>query len=278
MRDRETFVEEVASWAAAKPDVHAAVLVGSAARTATPADEWSDVDVALFVHDPAPYLADGGWLEALGSPLLTFVEPAATGGGQERRVLFDDGVEADFSVFPAAAVEHLLGDAGAVETVRRGHRVLFDRAGLASLLSKLPTPATAGSAAPALEQLANDVWYHALWAAKKLRRGEAWVARSCVDCYLGARLVETAALRARALDPGLDTWHGGRFVERWAGPEIVAALWEARVRDPGDVPAAIRRSVSLFDRLADETAALLDVPLELRRNEARARLDALLGG
>ena len=77
MRDRGQFVEQVRAWAEARADVGAAVLVGSAARSGTPADEWSDVDIALFVDDPMPYLRDSGWLSALGAPLLTFVEETA---------------------------------------------------------------------------------------------------------------------------------------------------------------------------------------------------------
>src|SRR5919106_6612819 len=126
MPDHEQFIERVCVWAESRPDVGAALLVGSAARSATPADEWSDVDVVLFVADPAPYLQDASWLDGFGSPLLTFVEPTAVGGSLERRVLFEDGFEVDFSLFPVAAVQRLGSDAGADETLRRGYRVLVD--------------------------------------------------------------------------------------------------------------------------------------------------------
>jgi aminoglycoside 6-adenylyltransferase len=52
----DALLHEIGGWAAARADVHAAVLVGSQARTDTPADEYSDADVMLFVDDPAPYL------------------------------------------------------------------------------------------------------------------------------------------------------------------------------------------------------------------------------
>lgn len=62
------------SWAEARRDVRAAVVIGSRARTDLPADEWSDLDVLVFVEDPGPYLADASWLGSLGRPLLTFTE------------------------------------------------------------------------------------------------------------------------------------------------------------------------------------------------------------
>jgi aminoglycoside 6-adenylyltransferase len=272
--EQEQFIERVRAWAEVRPDVGAALLIGSAARSATPADEWSDVDIALFVDDPAPYLQDAAWLDGFGTPLLTFVEPTPVGGSLERRVLFEDGLEADFSLFPVATLEQVRFDAGADETLRRGVRVLVDRVGLATLLER-PAAAPPADGVP-LAQLANDVWYHAVWAAKKLRRGEVWVARSCVDCYLHARLVEMAGLHARALDPTADTWHEGRFLERWADERVVDALWDSLSRDRDDVAGAIRRSVELFDRLGDETARRLGETIGARRNEARAMLETLL--
>jgi len=112
-RDHAEFIGRVPAWAAVQPDVHAAIIVGSAARLETPADQWSDIDVALFVTDPRAYLHDSAWLSDLGDPMLTFVEPTAMGGSYERRVLFDDGTEADFACFPVASTEHLAADLNA---------------------------------------------------------------------------------------------------------------------------------------------------------------------
>ena len=275
MRDHGWFIEQVRGWAQGRHDVGAVLLVGSAARSAVPADTWSDVDIALFVDDPAPYVQDAAWLRAFGTPLLTFIESTAVGDSLERRVLFDDGLEADFALFPVASVQRLHADLGADETLRRGYRVLVDRVGLGLILEQSP-PAAPAADAPALTQLANDVWYHALWAAKKLRRGEVWVARSCADGYLHARLVELVAIHARALDPTVDTWHAGRFLEQWAPEHVVDALWQSLSRDRHDVAGAIRRCVDLFDQLADETATRLGITINVRRDRARAMLEALL--
>jgi aminoglycoside 6-adenylyltransferase len=96
-----------------------------------------------------------------------------------------------------------------------------------------------------------------------------------VDCYLQARLVELAAIHARVVDPTADTWHAGRFLERWADERVVDALWLSLSRDQNDVAGAIRRSVDLFDRLADETARRLGMTIRARRDQARAMLDTL---
>jgi aminoglycoside 6-adenylyltransferase len=276
MRSPDEFVAQVQTWARGRSDVQAAILIGSTARAVSPADRWSDVDVALFVDDPAVLLVDSEWLAQLGDTLLTFVETTATGGASERRVLFTDGIEADFACFPAAHATSLARDAVAAATIRRGYRVLVDRIGLSTVLAATEDVRKNVEDAARLEALANDIWYHALWAAKKARRGELWVARSCVDCYIHARLVEALRLRATVLDPSVDTWHDGRFLEQWAPADVVEALWASLVREPDDLGPAILRSVDLFERVADELAEHFHVTRTVTCDRVRADLEALL--
>jgi hypothetical protein len=54
----------------------------------------------------------------IGGPLLTFVQPAATGGLMERRVLFAGGADADFSLLPLDRVAAVAAEAGEVGTGR----------------------------------------------------------------------------------------------------------------------------------------------------------------
>lgn len=243
----EQFLAELSAWAAARPGVRGAILVGSQARAETPADEFSDVDIAIFADDPAELLDETTWLETFGEPLLSFLEPTAVGGQLERRVLFDDGLEVDFSVFPAAGLEALLADPGAVATIARGYRILHDEVGLAGLLAELGSPAVQLRALP---EVGHDFWYHAIWTAKKWRRGEALVARSCLELHLKALLLEADRLRAHG-----DTWHGTRFAERWAAPEVMDALWEATARTPEELPAAVVRLCDAFADLFPHEAA-----------------------
>jgi aminoglycoside 6-adenylyltransferase len=261
-------IERIADWTGGQAGVRAALLVGSRARTDTPADEWSDVDVVLFVDDPRPLLADGTWLAAFGTPLLTFVEPAAVGGGLERRVLYEDGNEVDFAVFPVEAAKSLAADPVAAGVLRRGYRVLHDDAGVTALLAAAsPTPAPRRDPA----EIVHDFWYHALWTAKKLRRGEELMARQCFEGLLKALLLELARAHAQACDPGVDTWHGSRFAETWADPDAREAVWEATARRPEELPAALRRLCDAFDRLAAETVGPLP-----EATTARDRLAGLL--
>src|SRR5690606_24449708 len=97
----------IARWAAARPDIQALAVVGSYARADHPADPWSDLDLVLFVDDPIPYLESAGWLEAIAPPRITFTEPTALGIGRERRVLFEGGLDVDFTLLPATWLDAL---------------------------------------------------------------------------------------------------------------------------------------------------------------------------
>jgi aminoglycoside 6-adenylyltransferase len=251
----EEFLAELSGWAAAHPGVRAVVLVGSQARSEVPADEYSDVDVAIFADEPAELLADADWPGIFGEPLLTFLEPTAVGGQLERRVLFRDGLEVDFSVFPAAGLEELLADPGAAATLARGYRILHDELGLGEHLAALSPPA---AEMRELDEIGQDFWYHAIWAAKKWRRGEAMVARSCLELHLKGLLLEADRLRAAG-----DTWHGTRFAETWASPEVVDVWWRGTASAPEELPAALVRVCDAFAELSPH-------------REARGRLEELL--
>jgi aminoglycoside 6-adenylyltransferase len=100
-----------------------------------------------------------------------------------------------------------------------------------------------------------------VWAAKKLRRGELFTAKGAVDGYMKRILLRALEWHARARNPETDTWHGGRFLERWADAQTLAELAQTFAHyDEEDVRAALLATMRLFRRLATETAGLLELP------------------
>ncbi len=272
-------IGRLSAWAAGREDVRAAFLVGSQARAETPADEWSDVDLVLVVDDPRPYLAEAEWVWAFGEPVLTFVERMAIRDGFERRVLYEDGQDLDVAVLAAAGIEGWLGDPEGARVLARGFRLLHDTLGLGERLAAAAAkpPPTRVPVQADLDELSADVWYHALWAAKKLRRGELWTAKECVDGYLKARLLTLLGWHARAGDPGRDTWHGGRFVERWADQRWQRVLRQAfAAYEPEDVARALWTTVNLWSQVERETAERLGLAPRADEDELRARLAAIV--
>jgi aminoglycoside 6-adenylyltransferase len=264
----------VADWADDREDVKALVLVGSQARGDIPADRWSDLDLILLVDDPEPYAEDAAWVEEFGAPVLTFLEDAPV-GQRERRVMYETGEDVDFPLIPVTALERLEQSENAAALLARGYRVLVDKIALADRLRRAAERAADGFPPTQrdLAELAGDFWYHALWTAKKLRRGEVFIAKECLDAYLKSRLVTLLGWHAKSVDPAVDTWHGGRFLERWADPGALAALESAYARyDLRDVARALWATIDLWQGLEEETARRLGLDLGLDHADLRRRI------
>lgn len=282
----EQLIERFVAWAQTRPDIRAAIVLGSRARVERPADEWSDLDIVILVTDPKPYLTSADWLKHIGNVWITFVEPTATGGEMERRVLFNGGLDVDFSIIPYVKVEQMIQHGippEVAETFRRGKRVLFDRDDLAARLNPLSTDPAPFHLLTQSEFLAtiNDFWYHAVWTAKKLRRGELWTAKSCCDGYMKRLLLEQVECHAYVVNGSdYDTWHNGRFLERWTSPRVLEGMRGAFAHyDKADIGRALIATMDLFRWLTKETAESLGYPYPTLADERATELvNTLLSG
>ena len=195
------------------------MIVGSRARVdkSHPGDEWSDLDLVLFVTNPTQYLETTEWLTKIGNPWLTFIESTGAGQGMERRVLFEGGLDVDFAIFPVDLIDQMAATsipADVADTLRRGVAVLLDKDGLWQRLQFSPQESYAPQPPTPAEflELVNDFWYHAVWTAKKLRRGELWTAKGCSDNYMKWQLLQMVEWHAHASQGwDYDVWHRGRF-------------------------------------------------------------------
>jgi len=275
---RDLIQAAVADWAREREDVRAVLVVGSQVRSGVPADRWSDLDVGLFVDEPRRLAEDATWVEEFGTPVLTFLEPTGFGAQVERRVLYETGEDVDFPMLEASTWQEFGAHPEAQDVLSRGYRLLYDELGLeAELAAVTPPPALELPDSAAFEELASDFWYHALWVAKKLRRGEVYTALLCLDGYLKMRLVTLLEWHARALDPSVDTWHNGRFLERWADPGALAALESAYAHyDLRDVTRALWATIDLWQAVEEETARRLGLEIRLDHVDLRRRIEEVV--
>jgi aminoglycoside 6-adenylyltransferase len=242
--------------------------VGSGAREDHPADEWSDIDLVLVSSQAPSLLSSTGWLGVIGTPLFIITEKSPSGEVIERRALFEGGYDVDLIIVSPENARAGFPGNFVNQIAVRGVRVLFDKdAVLASLPMQVRTGHTRQPPSAAdFSEAVNDFWFHAVWTAKKLRRGELWVAKSCCDTYMKRillRMVEWHAIVTR--EGAIDTWFEGRFLEQWASPMVLKELKKAFAHyDDSDVWSALTASMGLFHRIAAETAAHLrhDYPAE----------------
>ncbi len=252
----QPIVNRILSFVQACDAVTALILIGSQARQDHPADAFSDTDLILIVNDTGRFIHTDAWLREIGEAHISFTEPTID-GQQERRVLFDGAQDVDFVIMEEAAALRALESGEAANILGRGYRVLVAKRGFA-----VPTAAIApvSSFTPATEaqfiSTVNDFWYHSVWAAKKLLRRELWTAKFCVDGYMKHKLLWMVEQHEHAVRrSGADTWYAGRFMERWAQPDVFAAIQHTFAHfEQADIAAALLETMALFRRLAAAVA------------------------
>lgn len=259
----DVLVARLVAWGDRDDDIRAVAVIGSRARDDHPADVWADLDLFLFVNMPERYWERDDWLHELGEPVVTFVEPTPDGRGLERRTLFASGCDVDIVPIYAEGFRALL--AGDIPPhiagmAARGFRVLLDKDGLLMPLVSVTTDQSALNSPTEAEfvNLIADFWYHTVWVAKHLRRGELWWAKSGCDGYLKGLLLRMLEWHTWARDPKANTWMNGRYLEEWADPQIVTMLPEVFAHyDEADVWRALRATMVLFEHVSRQTAAAL---------------------
>ena len=261
----EQLTDAFVEWAQTEQVIRMALVVGSRARVDHPADEWSDLDIVLIVTDAKPYLSEVSWIESIGNPWLTFVEETAGGLLMERRVLFEGGLDVDFLPIPLDIFRQVVEMGVTPDTANlfgRGVRVLFDKDGLSAKLEVFKGEGQLLQSPSEVEllEVVNDFWYHTVWTAKHLRRGELWWAKGCCDGHLKWLLLRMTEWHARVMKgQGCDTWMRGRFFEEWADPRALEELGEAfAYYDKDDLWRALYVTMSLFRWLSVDVAEQLD--------------------
>jgi aminoglycoside 6-adenylyltransferase len=249
------------AWARAQPDILAAVVVGSRARTEHPADEWSDLDLILFTTDPSAYVSDTGWLNEIGEVWVSLLNRSGQ-GHPEWLVLFAGGVKGDF-LFATTPKDMSLPEMIAAfpyqDVLGRGMRVLFAKNRAAAQPLQLKgAPPTHPTPTEFLAAIHHALIY-AERTAKLLRRGDLWRAKLHCDCELKQDLLKMLEWHARACH-GLDydTWYDGRFLNEWADARALEVLPHTfATYDTGDLWRALFATLDLFRWLAIETAERL---------------------
>lgn len=273
----EDLFQKFITWAADQDHIRAAFLVGSRARTFPPADEFSDADIIVLTAQPDFFLKRTDWLDEIQTHWITFLEPTVKEGLTERRVLFDPGLDVDFIPVAAESFPELLQDPLFISVLGRGFRPLLDKDQLLpDSLTEEHSPVQQ-TRFPTEEEWLNfthDWWYHAVWAMKRLLRGELWTAKSSIDSGLKWALLQALEWHAKAVHgPGYDTWYKGRFVEKWADPRFVAQLRNAYAHyNQDDLHRALVATMELFRSVTTELADKLNLPYPAVADEQATRL------
>lgn len=238
-------------FAESNGDLLAVIAIGSTVREYAGADAYSDLDLILVCTNPADWLF-GDLPDLLGEAKISFVEPTFA-GGMERRILYNGSLDVDMIVLTPEQMDLALSSGVAAEVMSRGYCVLYDDRNVSEKLKALPmTVPRREMTEHEFSNTVNDFWFHAVWSAKKILRGELWAAKMCIDAYMKGLLLKI--MEASEWD-SKDVWHNGRFLEKWASGDTLAALGAGFAHyDQEDMIRALFHTGALFGKLANGIA------------------------
>ncbi|MGP4040132.1 aminoglycoside 6-adenylyltransferase [Gracilibacillus sp. D59] len=259
----DIIIERFLSFAGREQNIRAVIIVGSRARQDKPADKYSDLDLVIFAENPNLLLYHTKWLEQIGESHITFLENTAVGGGLERRVLFEGGLDVDFACFPISAISDMQSHYQVLSVLAKGIDVLIDKDRIIpAFKERIKADLSKKEMSEEIENMMQDFWYHAVLAAKKLCRGELLEGKSICDTYMKNLLISLIRTQAK-LKNGIayNTWHGFRFFEEWADISIVTKFKDIYAHyDKEDVWQALKLTMNLFDELSIEVCKLKNLP------------------
>ena len=240
--------------AAAQRDLRVVGLVDYGSSSEGRADEWSDVDVTLFLRDADYDAFSRDWVEwaaQFGELLLVYVGQV----GHPWTVYAAEPVplRVDFEFQRESQVDGVVKWPNSPASVEA--MVLYDGTGgrlTACVRQMVGRPGRAADLHAAFEQNCGDLWYFLLFTYNKLQRGQVWVARQAFHyamdfLYLLLRLEAGATDRWEASQAAAD-------VERTLAPERLARLEDCV---PGAGAAGIQRALVAAATLGYDVCAAI---------------------
>jgi aminoglycoside 6-adenylyltransferase len=109
--------------------------------------------------------------------------------------------------------------------------------------------------------IVNDFWFHCVWTAKKIMRGELLTAKSCLDIYMKQLLLIMIENYILLVSDNCDVWYRGRFIEKWAENWIIEKLKISYSKyDKQDMIETLYVNMELFSVLAKKVAGKQSFP------------------
>ena len=252
---------QLVAWAESVQAVSVILVVGSQARQVKPADEYSDLDISLYVswndeYEDEFYLH---WMRDF-APVWMILEEHHD-ETKSWLILYQGGIKVDFSVTPVGALQSLIDEKTLWDAQQRGYQILLDKDGIAVQLPA-PTPFSPPPyTPPTQEQFVKRVegyFYGAVYVAKQIRRGNLWKIK-WADQIQQTMLLEMLEWHAHAThDSPMDTYYRGDFMRDWVSEATWQELHNVFAHfNAADSQNSLITSVRLFTRLTEETAVKL---------------------
>jgi len=251
MTRQNDMLDRCVTWAIKRESIRSLAVIGSMSHANNSADEWSDIDLLLTSTACDMLRQSDRWLTEIAQPAIMTVERGPDGAVVERRALFKGGQDVDILIMPAGDLQKTVNATYIGQIMARGWRELVDKDGELAVLEVASPPEREGVSETAYSECVNDFFYHVVWTAKKLARGELWTAKRCCDVYMKEHLLRIITWQTQLDTPTVDTFYSGRHIERWAPRAMLCNLARTFAHyELGDIKRALWQTTDLFAQTA----------------------------
>ncbi|QFF99319.1 aminoglycoside adenylyltransferase [Psychrobacillus glaciei] len=276
MSDYKEIMNKVILWGQQEDDIRSIFIVGSMARSDKPADKWSDMDLVIVTSDVEKWLQSEEWIRKFGNPQISFLERTHVGNIMERRVMYDGSCIVDFNFMKLEVAKTILESEEVQGVIARGVKVLLDKDSVTEVFHNTSS-LIKNKEVPEFSEFKNDVndfWFHAVYTAQKLRRGELLVAKSNCDEYLKRLLIKFVKLQTIMKNStNQQSWHDVRFFEEWADKEVVQEFQGIYGKyNEESVWDALFETMKLYRKVAKQIAVELEYEYPIIADQSADKL------
>lgn len=249
---------QLAEWSQRSDHVVATIIVGSRAQSEAVIDSYSDLDLVIIGTDLEPLARDPSWLGQFGNLWLTHIDFAGR-GDPEWMVIFEGGLKVDLLLLQVAQDSQI--QAPTLETqyhdlLIRGFRHIYG----GGINYPIAEPIRFDSNDTSRRNMSfkdESCLLQCFQVARFTLRNDLWRAHY----YLGQLRQDLLAIFEKhaqlcASPPDMnprDTWYGGRHIESWLDPKLMARIPELF---PGfstqEIAASLITCLDLYESLMSE--------------------------
>ena len=226
-------IEKLRTWSQQESSIQGLLILGSQVRDKNAGDEWSDLDVLLLADTPNVFMQSEEWLSMLGEVVCVIDEETQLDWVNltwaVKRVLFTDHRAVDFSILPADRADDVLSMNAEIHA--HGYEVIYDAhhkmltEKVAATLANLKTETPKAPTEAELQKIINQLLFQLIYAGKKIKRQELWVAVSTINQSVSALLLQLLEFHtATVVKASQGIRYEGRFLEQRIAPAIVDKL------------------------------------------------------
>ena len=214
---------KIKSFSESEKEIMGALILGSQVRKDLPGDRWSDLDILLLVNDTSKYTDNNDWVNKFGNMICMSNEIINLSWinliWHVKRILYSDGRAIDFSIEPYDKIDDVLEMNKEIHSI--GYQIIFDRTNgqfpskLINSLKDYVKIEKTGVSEKELNILVNDILFQVIYAIKKIKQGELWVATNVINCVLKDKLLQLIEIHNYIVEKKSNIiMYEGRFLER----------------------------------------------------------------